>query len=114
MKQQQIDTYKRVYARDGYRCCKCGETDQSKLQIAHRIRQGTKTQKNAAIKYIQSFIRDEIGERWSMERVWNDVIYHQFNLVCSCAKCNSSFNIFNNRIATEILLNSILDDINSA
>jgi 5-methylcytosine-specific restriction endonuclease McrA len=86
-----------IYDRDNYTCQRC---QQPASQIAHRIAK-TKSNINMLIKF------------WGVDKKEAEkIIHHELNLVAVCGlKCNDSYNIGFNRIATDKLIKEILEDL---
>lgn len=84
----------------GYRCEHCGRVFQeSSLQLAHRI-----CKSKAAKKYIMNVYEVD-------KKQLDSIINHKYNLAVSCADCNDSFNIFNNPVKTDKLLDKIMGEL---
>lgn len=98
------NVYKNVYARDAFMCQKCGKPA---IQIAHKIRQGSKTIKNPVIKHINVDLLHIYNIDKSVNWIWENVIYNEDNLIASCQVCNDSFNIWNKPVQAQELLDII-------
>lgn len=108
MNDKLTQTYKLVYARDGYSCKKCGKPA---MQIAHKIRQGSKTIKNPVIKHIKTDLLQIYNSDKSVNWIFENIVYHKFNLIASCQNCNDSFNIWNKPVKAQKLLMEIYTDV---
>lgn len=96
-----------IYIRDSYTCQKCGCSDQSKLSIAHRIKQGTQTAKQIYKYMIQNH------NVYLNKAQINKIIHHSYNRVAACQKeCNDSFNIFYKPVERDNLLEKIILKLN--
>jgi len=88
-----------ILVRDFYTCQnpECQKHgNMANLELAHLVRQGDqKSKKNQTVQYIKSFILDEYGVELKKKQIW-DIIHDERNVITSCSKCNSLFNIFNN------------------
>lgn len=93
------DNYYKVMVRDNFTCQICGNTPgMSGLQLAHKIRQGSGTEK---------MISDRAGH--TKKYVRDKIINHQDNLVTVCSlKCNDACNIYFNDVEREKLLTELL------
>lgn len=96
---------KQVLIRDFFSCQRCGKSPGvNGLQIAHRIKSGTGTE-----KYIQFYLETVQHQEWFLKDIREKIIDHPLNLVTTCSlSCNDSFNIFNNPEERDRLINKIL------
>lgn len=95
----------RIFVRDFFTCQCCGKPKRiDKLQIAHRIKQGSGTE-----KCIKNFLEVYYPEKDNTLKVIRAIINHPDNLVTACClECNDSFNIFFNEVERDKLLHSII------
>lgn len=95
------DVRAKVFVRDNYQCQYpgCKFMGSMHLQIAHRI---SKTKGNR--KYIKKKFNLQT------EKDIDNVIHHELNLVSSCSKHNSYFNIGNKPVERDELLDKIMGD----
>ena len=99
------ETRNYVLMRDCYTCQRCGKNVYiSQLQIAHRIKSGKGT-----LNHIKkNFSVDKMTDKDIKE----NIIDHPLNLVTTCSlRCNDSFNVFNNPVERDKLLNKIMDTL---
>ena len=101
----------KVIIRDFYTCQRCGKSPGiNGLQIAHRIKSGSGT-----MEYVKNYLF-YCGDRWTKpltdKEITNKIIDHPLNLVTTCSLAhNDSYNIFNNPIERDKLLEEILSDL---
>ena len=92
----------KIHIRDNWTCKKCGNPS---TQIAHRIAKG-KVNRMAIKRYIRENYTKVIN-KGDIDKI----IHHGFNVLATCDTCNSSFNIGNNDIARENLIEKILVEL---
>lgn len=83
-----------VYRRDGW-VCQQEECLEIEIELAHKI-----SQSKANIKMVMRLL--DVDKKTALK-----IIHHPLNLVTSCSKHNSSFNIGNNPVEAEKLLYEI-------
>jgi hypothetical protein len=82
------DQKKRIFARDHWRCKRCGKMDD--LQRAHGIAETISNKKMVKRLWFKLF-QEEITESQALQIINSDE-----NISTSCSTCNSYFNIGNN------------------
>lgn len=91
-----------IFKRDKYTCQECGATDHH-ITMAHRIKQGEGT-----VKYIRKYAIMEFQLELTDDQI-DLVINNPYNVVTACAgACNDSFNIFNDPVSRDSLLEKML------
>jgi len=96
------DQLRRVHERDNWTCQKCGKPSN---QAAHRIGKG-KVNHKASMRYVM----ENHPEMTHLKS--DDIIHHLLNMVATCStECNSSYNIGNNIIETNKLIEKILKEL---
>jgi hypothetical protein len=102
MYSRQLKRYE-IFARDMFTCQYCGKSPGgNKLQLAHRIRQGS-----GSVKVVQDFWSANYKEDITKKKA-ESIIDHPLNIVTTCSlKCNSKFNVFFNRIEVAKILKKI-------
>ena len=101
------ETREYIYARDYYKCQYpgCHVVGYDNLQLAYRIAQ-TKTNRD----YVQRYIFDKYGVRLTKTDAMA-LLHHYDNLITSCAKHNSTFNIGNVPEERDRLIEIIFEDV---
>ena len=80
---------------------------QSKLSLAHRIKQGVQSE-----KFIYKYMIEHYNLDLSNKQI-KQIIHHPENLVVACrGACNDSFNIFYKPVERNELLEKIIDKLN--
>ena len=104
------ETRMKVIIRDMYTCQVCKSNPSlAGLQIAHRIKSGTGTE-----KYVQFFLENVLHQEWTRKEIREMIIDHPMNLVTTCSlRCNDSVNIFNKPEERDRLLVKIVEAIES-
>ena len=101
-KQNAIEKKSIILYRDNYTCQRCKKRlPLSELQLAHRIAKGNTIQ-------VEAMLEKRFGREVTKKEVQN-TIHHSFNLVTSCSKCNSSFNIANSPEKARKLIELIIN-----
>jgi 5-methylcytosine-specific restriction endonuclease McrA len=97
------DTRARVYCRDGFQCQypRCGQIGYTNLEMAHRISKG-----KGNVFYVMNFWWHNYAE-WITAEYAKKILNHDMNLVSSCSKHNSYFNIGNQPVERDKLLREI-------
>jgi len=94
------ETRDRVYYRDGFRCQypECNRIGYMSLEMAHRISKGKDN-----VNYVMNFWYKNFSQMISNKKA-EEILNHDLNLVSSCSKHNSYFNIGNSPVERDRLL----------
>lgn len=97
---------KKIIIRDFWTCKTCGRrVDQDKIQIAHKIRQGS-----GAEEHIQDWLIQEGYGLRTRKWIRENIINHPLNVCVTCSSyCNDMQNIFFNPIEVDHKLTEILN-----
>ena len=88
-----------IYDRDNWTCQRCNKPAS---QIAHLISKGKVNH-----KYVMRYVMENYPEMTNIKS--DDIIHHKLNMIAVCGlECNSSYNIGNNIVKTNELIEKIL------
>ena len=91
-----------IYERDNWTCQRCNKRA---TQIAHRISKGKVNH-----KYVIRYIIENYPEMTHLKS--DDIIHHKLNMIAVCdLECNSSFNIGNNIVKANKLIDEIIEEL---